>query len=57
MSNNCHSCGVNVPEGQSNCSMCYGDPYYGRDGLYLKWLEDSAEEEMAKRYEEEKNNG
>ena len=32
MSNYCVSCGTPVPEGQRNCSMCYGDPAHGRDG-------------------------
>ncbi len=36
----CVQCGLPVPEGQSVCSMCYGDPYYGSDGYYLEWLEE-----------------
>lgn len=35
----CKSCGVWVPNGQNFCSMCYGDPYYERDGYYLAELE------------------
>jgi len=36
----CSSCGSWIPEGQGKCcSMCYGDPYYGKDGYYLDWLE------------------
>lgn len=42
MSDSCTSCGVSVPEGQRSCSMCYGDPYYGRDGYYLAFLEEQA---------------
>ena len=34
----CSSCGISIPEGQSVCSMCYGDPAYGRDGHYEEWL-------------------
>ena len=34
----CRCCGVPIPEGQPICSMCYGDPYYGRDGYYLGYL-------------------
>ena len=34
----CSSCGISIPEGQSVCSMCYGDPAYGRDGYYEEWL-------------------
>jgi hypothetical protein len=26
--------------------MCYGDPWYGRDGYYLKWLEDQDQNEQ-----------
>lgn len=44
---NCASCGIQIPEGQPVCSMCYGDPFYGRDGIYLQWLEDIAATESA----------
>lgn len=37
---NCGSCGSSVPDGQPVCSMCYGDPEYGRDGYYRQWLEE-----------------
>lgn len=54
---NCSSCGSNIPEGQEVCSMCYGDPYYGRDGYYLRELERAAEAEeyqrMLERQQEE----
>lgn len=53
MGNNCSQCGVSIPAGQRFCSMCYGDPYYGRDGYYLKWLEDQAENEAQKQWEVE----
>jgi hypothetical protein len=36
----CVQCGSAVPEGQRCCSMCYGDPYYGKDGYYLAYLEE-----------------
>lgn len=37
---NCTSCGSPIPEGQGeSCSMCYGDPYYGRDGYMLEAME------------------
>lgn len=26
--------------------MCYGDPWYGRDGYYLQMLEEQAEQEL-----------
>jgi hypothetical protein len=36
----CTSCGSRIPDGQGkSCSMCYGDPYWGRDGYYLAYLE------------------
>lgn len=43
MSGYCRSCGVPIPKGQTVCSMCYGDPFYGRDGYYLSYLEDTYE--------------
>ncbi len=53
MSNYCRSCGVSIPEGQKFCSMCYGDPGYGRDGLYQKWLEDQAWKDEQQRIQEQ----
>ena len=42
----CSSCGSYIPDGQgSSCSMCYGDPYHGRDGYYLRWLEEQESQE------------
>ena len=38
MSDFCNSCGISIPDGQSFCSMCYGDPAYGRDGYYENYL-------------------
>jgi hypothetical protein len=39
----CTSCGSPIPDGQGlSCSMCYGDPYYGRDVYALKMLEEEA---------------
>ena len=48
-------CGIEVPDGQEFCSMCYGDPDYGNDGGYAQYLEDQAleharEEEEAEYY-------
>ncbi len=46
---NCSSCGAPIPEGQgSSCSMCYGDPWHGRDGYALRELERQQEEELQK---------
>lgn len=48
----CTSCGSSIPDGQgSSCSMCYGDPYHGRDGYYLQELERDAEMKEAQRIE------
>lgn len=46
----CTSCGATVPDGQNLCSMCYGDPEYGNDGYYKKWLDDMV---MQAAYEED----
>lgn len=47
MSTTCISCGSNIPDGQGrSCSMCYGDPAYGRDGYYQDWLDRAREEEQ-----------
>ena len=47
---NCSSCGSRIPDGQGrSCSMCYGDPGWGKDGYYQQWIEDQ------QRAEEEKN--
>ena len=49
MSNYCRSCGISIPDGQNNCSMCYGDPAYGRDGYYEQYLQ-----QQERRRQEEK---
>ena len=38
---NCVMCGSHIPDNQGSktCSMCYGDPYHGKDGYYLEYLE------------------
>jgi hypothetical protein len=49
----CSSCGLPIPEGQgSSCSMCYGDPYHGRDGYYLQQLEEEQQRETLRQEEE-----
>ena len=40
----CMMCGSPIPDGQNCCSMCYGDPDYGRDGYYRQWLEEQERE-------------
>ena len=49
----CMSCGAWVPDGQHTCSMCYGDPYHGNDGHYLRWLEERDREEQEQEQEEQ----
>lgn len=49
--NNCRCCGSPIPEGQSTCSMCYGDIDHGSDGYYREWAESQEKEEQ----EREKN--
>lgn len=49
--NYCSMCGSAIPKGQNVCSMCYGDPFYGRDGYYLAYLKEMYEE--ASKLEEE----
>ena len=34
--------------------MCYGDPWHGRDGYYLAWIEEQERREQEKREWEEK---
>jgi hypothetical protein len=51
MSNYCASCGVSIPEGQKFCSICYGDPAYGRDGYYEEYLRYQQEEEQEQEQE------
>jgi hypothetical protein len=50
---NCSSCGSPIPDGQRVCSMYYGDPYYGRDGYYLSWLESQQQAEIERQRKEQ----
>lgn len=36
----CSQCGSPIPDRQRVCSMCYGDPDYGTDGHYRRWMEE-----------------
>ena len=49
---NCVMCGVSIPDGQRTCSMCYGDPDHGRDGIYQAELDRQAREENDAREEQ-----
>lgn len=50
----CVMCGSSIPDnqGSSSCSMCYGDPYHGKDGYYLAELE-RAERERQEREQDD----
>ena len=37
--NYCTQCASPIPEGQTTCSMCYGDIDHGSDGYYRQWAE------------------
>jgi hypothetical protein len=53
MNNNCASCGIEIPDGQKFCSMCYGDIDYGKDGYYRRWTEEQMEENQREQDERE----
>ena len=54
MSSACKSCGIGIPDNQDFCSMCYGDPYYGTDGIYLEYLRQAEEAEYWQEMERER---
>ena len=52
----CKSCGAYVPDGQRElCSMCYGDPSWGRDGYYDDYLRQMEERQREQQQEPEGN--
>lgn len=55
----CTSCGSPIPNGQGkSCSMCYGDPAWGRDGYYQHYLDEQARQaEQDAVVREEQDNG
>ena len=54
MSNHCSCCGIDIPDGQSTCSMCYGDIDHGSDGYYRRWAEEQEQARIEKeQYEQE----
>ena len=53
MSNNCTMCGSSIPDGQTVCSMCYGDIDYGTDGYYKEYMERCAEHDAEEQYQAE----
>ena len=53
MANYCVQCGIEIPEGQRVCSVCYGDPWYGRDGYLLEMMRYEQEMQQAERAAED----
>ena len=53
--NSCSVCGRPIPEGQSICSMCYGDIEYGNDGYYRREMENEFERQMETQRQEAEN--
>ena len=51
---NCSMCGMEIPEGQGVCSMCYGDIDFGDDRYYRQWAEEQYRQADAEREEEER---
>ena len=52
----CSSCGQEIPTGQGqSCSMCYGDPFWGKDGYYLQELEREYIAEVKRREQEDED--
>ena len=50
----CVSCGLRIPLGQGrSCSMCYGDPAWGRDGYMEREMQRDAERLEYERQEKE----
>ena len=47
-------CGSSIPDGQTVCSMCYGDIDYGTDGYYGEWAEKQMLQEEQDKAEEER---
>jgi hypothetical protein len=53
----CSSCGSTIPEGQGkSCSMCYGDPFYGKDGYALRMLEEQTQQEYEQKEDRAEHN-
>ena len=50
---NCTMCGVSIPDGQTTCSMCYGDPGHGADGYYQAFLDEVYQREDYERQQAE----
>ena len=47
-------CGSSIPDGQTVCSMCYGDIDHGTDGYYREWAEKQMMQEEQDKAEEER---
>ena len=51
--NYCTSCGIDIPDGQNSCSMCYGDPGHGSDGYYQSWIDEQMQREIGEQMQRE----
>lgn len=50
--NYCSQCASQIPDGQSICSMCMGDPNHGNDNYYNDWIEEQHRKEEIHQQEE-----
>ena len=51
----CVQCGASIPDGQGGvCSMCYGDPNWGSDDYYNRWIQEQFDEEQRREQEEQR---
>lgn len=53
--NACSQCGSTIPDRQRVCSMCYGDPDYGTDGHYRRWMEEQERQRLERESSEQDN--
>ena len=51
----CSGCAAPIPDNQNSkfCSMCYGDPWHGKDGYYLRETQERARQESEQETESE----
>ena len=51
----CSGCSAPIPDNQGSkfCSMCYGDPWHGKDGYYLREMQERARQEPEQETESE----
>jgi len=49
----CVDCGSQISDGQTTCSMCYGDVAHGDDGYYMEWARNSMDDKEEQEETEE----